>query len=210
MKPKALFVLGSLVGGLLTSGAGMGAVLFQDNFDTDAAISILNFNALNNWSVSGGTIDYIRSGGFGITCFGGAGGCVDMDGSTGNAGRITSNQVFSFVTGRTYTLSAQVSGNQRGGLVDFLDAGTDVGSFVGNFGPLASGDPFAPVTLVFTPSSDFSARIFFEGLGGDNIGPILDNVVLSDNQQNGIPEPATLLLAGIGIAAMGLGRRKRD
>ena len=74
----------------------------------------MNFNGLINWTVSGGTIDYIRSGGFGIACVGGTGGCLDMDGSTGNAGRITSRQLFTFDSGVQYFIELMLSGNQRG------------------------------------------------------------------------------------------------
>jgi hypothetical protein len=43
------------------------AVIFSDNFDTDSAVTVLNFNAFNNWTVVNHpteTVDYIRSGGF--------------------------------------------------------------------------------------------------------------------------------------------------
>jgi hypothetical protein len=96
------------------------AVIFQDNFDADNAASVLNFNSLINWDVSGGTIDYIRNGGFGIGCVGGTGGCLDTDGSTGNAGRITSKSIFTFDAGVDYFIDLSLSGNQRGGASDSL------------------------------------------------------------------------------------------
>ena len=81
------------------AGPAFAGVVFSDNFDSDRSSSALNFDSLLNWDVSEGTIDYIRNGGWGINCAGNSGGCLDMDGSTGNAGRITSKQSFSFASG---------------------------------------------------------------------------------------------------------------
>lgn len=190
------------------------AIVFSDNFDTDAASSILNFDSLINWTVSGGTIDYIRSGGFGINCAGGTGGCLDMDGSTGNAGRITSRQVFTLDPGLIYTWQFEVSGNQRGGASDSLlygliDASTDTDLVSYVIGPLAPSAPFATYTLNIIPGTDpITLRLFFEGVGGDNIGVILDNVVLRDNRTANVPEPATLLLSGLALLAAGAVRRR--
>jgi hypothetical protein len=176
---------------------------------------VLNFNSLINWTVApGGTIDYINDadGGFGISCFGGAGGCLDMDGSTGSAGRITSKTLFSFTAGVTYTLSGEISGSQRSGS-DSVNFGLDDGTTTATAGPLASNAPFSLFSIVFTPGADFAAHLFFAGVGGDNIGAILDNVSLADNQNGGggtTPEPGTLLLAGLALASAGLVRRRKS
>jgi hypothetical protein len=186
------------------------AVIFSDNFDTDSAVTVLNFNAFNNWTVVNHpteTVDYIRSGGFGISCFGGTGGCVDLDGSTGNAGRMVSNTIFDFEAGVVYTLSAQVSGNQRGGADDAFEMGVEGLASVA-LSPIAPSDPFTTRTLSFVSALPFSGRLFIQdgNPGGDNIGPILDNVVLSDNRT--VPEPGTLALLALGLAVLAIRRRE--
>jgi hypothetical protein len=188
------------------------AILFQDNFDSDHVSSVLDVASLNNWTISNGTVDYIRSGGFGITCFGGTGGCLDMDGSTNNAGRITSIATYNFLAGVTYTLEAQVSGNQRGGPTDsislgFFDTVAVADAASATYGGIASADPFAPRTIGFTPGSAGTYRLFIEGVGGDNVGVILDNVLLRDDR-TAVPEPATLLLSGLALLAAGAARRR--
>jgi hypothetical protein len=213
MSFKSVATTSALAAALLGAPA-QAAIVFSDNFDADNAASALNFNNLINWTVSGGTIDYIRSGGFGISCFGGTGGCLDMDGSTGNAGRITTRQTFDFDDGVAYTFEFLLSGNQRGGASDTVLFGlvnADTGaesSFTA--GPLAPNAPFATFgTSFFGQSFTGNWRLFIEGVGGDNVGAILDNVVLRDNRTAAVPEPATLLLSGLALLAAGAARRRR-
>src|SRR4051794_7100300 len=85
------------------------AVVFTDNFDTD--IPALNTVPVG-WTVTNGTVDIVASGSYGITC---SGNCVDLDGSTGDAGVLTSNQTFG---PGNFVLSFDLSGNQRGGASD--------------------------------------------------------------------------------------------
>lgn len=212
MHLKSLAIAASLAGALIASPAQAG-IIFSDNFDADNASSALNFNSLINWTVGDGTIDYIRSGGFGISCVGGTGGCLDLDGSTGNAGRITTRQVFDFDDGVQYVFELALSGNQRGGASDSVNFGLineDTGfvSFL-TAGPLAPNAPFATFGGSLM-GQDFSGnwRFFIEGVGGDNVDAILDDVVLRDNRATNVPEPATLLLTAMGLlAAAGVRRR---
>lgn len=195
--------------GTVPAGA---AVLFSDNFDGDSTASTLNFAALTNWTVSDGSIDYIRSGGFGINCVGNAGGCLDMDGSSNNAGRITSKATYTLVGGVTYTLSGLVSGNQRGGANDgiffgLIDTATNTVAFsdtVTGIGPTAAFS--LQSTLVSGATGSF--RLFFEGLGSDNVGVILDNVVFSDSRTSTVPVPGSLALALAALAALTAARRR--
>jgi len=191
-------------------------VIFSDNFDADNSASGLNFNSLVNWTVGSGTIDYIRSGGggFGINCVGGSGGCLDMDGSTRDAGRITSKQVFSFDSGVQYFIDVALSGNQRSGASDSVIVGivqeTTGAQINATFGPLAPNAPFSVFTVDFAGiSAPGSWRLFAEGLGGDNVGAILDNYVLRDVRTATVAEPSTLLLTGVALFAAGVVRRRR-
>jgi hypothetical protein len=104
----------------------------------------LSFNSLISWTVGDGTVDHIRSGGFGINCVGGStGGCLGMDGSTSNAGRIIGRQLFMFDSGVQYFIDLALSGNRRGGAVDSVIFGlireTDRLLVAGFAGPIASG-----------------------------------------------------------------------
>src|SRR5215469_8200682 len=90
------FLIVSCVASALAMGvAHASTTVFTDNFDTEGApgVSILNYGSFANWTVSNGTVDLVAiPNGFGIsTCPGAASGkCVDLDGSTSDAGVMTS------------------------------------------------------------------------------------------------------------------------
>ncbi len=202
-----------LAAGIAMTSPSYSTVLLSDNFDTDAATSILNFNSLINWNVVNGTIDYIRSGGFGISCFGGAGGCIDTLGSNGTAGQVISKQTFLLTPGVNYTLAAEVSGNQRGApanqiTLGFLDLGGNIVALTTISGILST-DPFTLRSIGLSTSAAESVRLFFQSAGTNNVGPILDNVQFRDNITTRLPEPATLALLGIALAGLGFGRRRK-
>jgi hypothetical protein len=162
-----------------TSPSRAAVVLFDDFDAENGGASLLNYAGFANFTVSGGTVDIIGQGGFGLSCVGGAGSCVDLDGSTGNGGTLTTNVFYSFNAGDVVTLSILLSGNQRGGAADEFSFGFNTsvstafnnviitGPFgpaplaVGNLGPgffLGSGRPNAALGLVasgepYTPYS---------------------------------------------------------
>lgn len=181
----------------LSVGSAQATVLFEDDFDDDSAVSVLNFNAFDNWNVVEGTVDYIRSGGFGISCVGGTGGCVDVDGSTGNGGRMETSAIFHFDAETTYVLYVDVSGNQRGGAADFIDIG--FAGFASFSTPVPVDMPWTEFPLAVWSSSAWDARIFIETSSNDNVGPVIDNVRLVTLQ---VPEPATLALSMAALAGL--------
>ncbi|MDO9505828.1 MAG: PEP-CTERM sorting domain-containing protein [Polaromonas sp.] len=190
--------------------AAQAGVLFSDNFDSQGAANALSFNGFTHWAVTDGTVDYIRSGvQYGINCVGNTGGCVDLDGSTLNAGVMSSKVIYDLLAGTTYFFSLDLSGGQvrdEHNTVNFGFAlANDLGSFLASdMVTLARNDPFGTYAVAYTPGSDVSARLVIGNAGGDNVGLILDNVVLTSK----VPEPGTLALLGLGLAAIGLRRRR--
>lgn len=175
------------------------APVFSDNFD--ASVSGLNV-VPTGWTVSDGTVDVV-GGGF---CVSGL--CVDLDGSTGNAGILSRD--FALLGGLDYTLSFDLSGSKRGGGTD--DILITFGTSTLFLDDLAGAAPYTNYSLDFTPGSDGIFAISFANAGGDNIGALLDNVVLtSDDTPNGtVPEPGTLVLLGLGLAGLAFTRRRKQ
>jgi hypothetical protein len=187
-----------LAGLLAGASAAQAAVVFSDDFNADT--QGLNYNAfVNGWAVSDGTVDLIGTGFFDF--YPGNGNYVDLDGSTGNAGVLS--QSLSLTGGTTYTATFLLGGSQRGSsnTVDVM-FGTSSASY-----SLLSADPLAPQSIVFTPGSSGTYTLSFANGGGDNIGAILDDVVVSTSA---IPEPQTyaLMLGGL-VAMFAVARRRK-
>jgi hypothetical protein len=191
--------------GMIASSAQAGVMLFQDNFDTDLGTSSLNFTSFNNWTVDNGTVDYIRSpNSWDINC---AVGCVDIDGSTGNGGRITSNPVFNILAEHTYRLSADISGNQRTASIENLNFGFSDFFATEVINP---GNVFTSYSTIITGLS-FVGSIFFETTSNDNIGAIIDNVALEcvTCEIPTVPEPGVIELLALGLASVGFARKRK-
>jgi hypothetical protein len=198
----------------LVSTSASAVLLFSDNFDAD----VTGLNApggLINWTIDNGTVDVISSGQYGISCVGGTGKCLDMDGTSNNGGRIVSKAVFSLLAGSTYTLNFDVSGNQRNTstdtwIMELLDP-TTLTSIFGTSGAVAGTDPFTTLTTSVTFSGPTDVRLSFSDPGNDNVGYILDNVAFSctGGQCASVPEPGMLALLSTGLLAIGVTRRRR-
>jgi len=199
-------ILNRMIAGIvLTLGcsvAASAAVVFQDNFDTEnGGAGLLNYNSFSNWTVSDGTVDLIGNGFFDF--FPTSGLFVDMDGSTGDAGKITSVAIA--LAPGDYALSYDLAGNQR-------NAGNEqvvveVGS-VSVSHSLTQNVPLTTFIQNFSLGVATVVNISFEGIGnpGDNIGMILDNVVLES--RGAVPEPGTVLLMVISLLGLGVVRRR--
>jgi len=202
-----LAVLVALLIGLHTPAGAV--ILFSDNFDAEpnpGGLAGLNYNAFTKWDVSDGTVDFIAQGDFGLSCAGGSGKCVDMDGTSGDAGRIDTKTTFNLAPG-TYQLSFDFSGNQRGGDPDTLFFGVTNALFAVE--PLVPPDqPFITLSGQFTVLLPTSGTIFFDHAGGDDVGIILDNVVF-ESLTAAVPAPAAGFLLGTGLLVTILRRKFR-
>ena len=184
--------------------ASVGAqTLFFDDFNDETA----GLNRVpTGWTVTDGTVDIIGAG----TVFDfqpGNGLYIDLDGSTGMAGMLSTG--LSFAAGTLYELSFDLAGSHRGDTntvtygVDFDAAlALDVQASA----TLTSEQDFTRFSLLFSTPVATTGRVRFDQLGGDNIGLLLDDVRVAV----AIPEPQTwgLLLAGLALLGFSARRRK--
>lgn len=158
------------------------------------------------WTVMNGTVDIIGSGPNG-TLFDarpGNGYYIDLDGSTSNAGLLSTG--LSFAAGTVYELSFDLSGS--GGHTNTMIYGINFDSALAVDvllpATLPSSQNFTRFSLLFATPVATSGRVVFDHQGGDNNGLLLDDVRVAV-----IPEPQAyaLLLAGLGL--LGFSARRR-
>ncbi len=218
---------------LAAGGTAHAGSLLTETFDGEnGGSSALNYTGFANWTVSSGTVDIIHHGDYGISCYGGAGSCVDLDGSTDQGGVLLTAKSYAFNAGDTVVFSAQISGNQRGSADDGFymgfnfDASTHIASYntgggygaatvfsdvygygFSSSGPmLASNDPFRFYSISFLAAQAGTVQAYIGTLSSDDYGPIVDNVSLGG--PGGAPEPASWALMILGCGAAGVMLRK--
>ena len=177
-------------------------VLFQDNFDSEhGGVGILNYNSFANWTVTDGTVDLIGNGYYDF--YPGNGLYVDLDGSTSNAGVLTSKTSFTFLPTTWYYLYFDLKGSARGS----DEVVTLAVSFAQNSWTIRSDQVMKDWYLSFYSPNTYTTPITFFNAGGDNIGAILDNVRLVQTG-NQVPIPPAILLLGSGLVGLAAVRRR--
>lgn len=184
-------------------GIASATTIFFDDFNGENIR--LNYTDFSNWTVSDGSVDLIGTGSS-WSYFPAYGKYVDMDGSTGDAGKILSTASFNLSAG-DYFLQFDLAGNHRNNYsTDQVTVMVNNGITSQNY-TLRPSDPFQTFTQSFTLASPTSVRLSFEGVGRDNIGMLLDNIRLGKTDP--VPEPATMLLFGSGLAGLAGARLRR-
>lgn len=206
-RARRLVLAASFIAMMMCVAPAQGAVIFSDNFDAEhGGVGILNYSGFSNWAVSSGTVDLIGNGFWDLLP--GNGLYVDLDGSTGNAGTMTSDTIA--LGAGDYILSFALAGNQRGNIPqgvasDTVNVRVDIG-LVSQTYVLPNNSPLTVYSLPFTVGSQTNVNIVFDNAGGDNVGAILDRVSLDTAP---VPEPGTMMLLGSGLVGLaGYGRRR--
>lgn len=184
----ALFITAALA-----CSSASAQVVFQDDFNAENAGSgVLNYFGFANWSITGGSVDLIGNGSWDF--FPGNGLYVDLDGSTGQAGKMAATLLLS---PGDYQLEFKLGGSTRG---DVNQVNVALGGLVDVDYSVASADPLSVRTIDFNVPVGGSMELAFQNAGGDNRGAILDDVKLTS-----IPAPGGMAL----FAAVGLASRRR-
>lgn len=171
-------------------------VVFSDDFNSTG--QQLNQTAFTQWTVTSGSVDVIGDGGSFAFLPAGNFNYVDLNGSSGHPGQLTTKMTFA---AGTYLVSFQLAGSQGGANnVDKADHTTQIGFSLGGTTKsltLHSTDPLGNYSFLF--ASNGGHLSFTDLVGGNpNVGNLLDNVTVS-----AVPESSTWAMMILGFAGLG-------
>ena len=214
MKIAKMFL--AAMAAMLCGAESRAAIVFSDDFNANSpGLGIVSLLPANKWTVVNNVdvLNTASSAGFGFTAGFPAtmsGSVVDLAGSglTDNRGKITTVQSFGDVSGssQAYRVSFRLAGaNRPGGVVDTVRV-----SLGGWFSDVVVSPATGFSTVTLQAASGASGALSFALVTSGNpsrtVGALLDDVALSTEV---IPEPASMLIFGLGAMGLGVVRLRR-
>lgn len=194
---KSLIAAAAFAMGAMWAQASQAAPIFFDDFNSTA--QSLNQYTFAKWDVTAGSVDVIGDGGPYAFLPVGNGNYVDLNGSTGSPGQLTTRQIFA---AGTYTVEFDLAGSRGGaGNVDPASHTTQIAFSIGGTTQSLTLSPTAPLThYSFTFTTTGAGRLSFTDLigGNPNVGNLLDNVSVT-----AVPEPSTWAMMILGFLGVG-------
>ncbi len=173
-------------------------MVFSDNFNTTTT-QALNQTVFTNWTVTSGSVDVIGDGGSYALLPAGNGNYVDLDGSTGVPGQLTTKMTFA---PGTYIVQFDLAGSQGGnGNLDSTSKTTQISFSIGGVTQSITLGPLEGLeTYDYSFTTTAPGQLSFTDLAGgnNNIGNLLDNVVVT-----AVPEARTWVMMVLGFLAIG-------
>jgi len=213
---KRIFIVGFATGIFLmgTFGLSNANLLINGSFESNTNLG--NFwtlfagnSSLPGWSITSGSVDWIQD------YWDASDGDKSLDLNGSSAGTILSDS-FSTIIGQQYDVTFDMAGNYAGGMDEkhlTVSAGGSSQDFsFDTTGHSSSDMGWETMTWSFTATST-QTQLQFSGWTSDGPynGAALDNViVLEANSPNPVPEPATLLMFGTGLAGLAGWRKRKN
>jgi hypothetical protein len=198
----------------LACSANAGAVVFQDNFSASGAPGYIQDDTTlgslfsgANFSLTSGSVDLNGASFYSSLCQGTANYCIDTTGAGSLYGTITSTSIS--LSPGTYLLTFDLFGWSYQGLNENGQVNVTLGTLVNQTYNTTGSVPFSgPDSILFTVASSTSASLVFTDTGNNHTasfaGSVLDNIEL-----HAVPEPSSLLLAGVAMAGLAAIRFRR-
>jgi hypothetical protein len=148
-------------------------VLLEDNFESENGRKPqLNYVGFKNWDVIQGSVDLIGRGFWDY--FPDHGLYIDLDGTTRQAGTLSSKKIFRLEPG-IYQLEFDLAGNPLSGP---NAVNVRLGRVYNEVFTLSQKEPFRKITRQISVSATEECKLVFQHAGGDNEGLFLDNIRL--------------------------------
>lgn len=197
-------LLGAAIGSILVL-AGADAGVIPNQFDSEhGGVGVLNYTGFADYTVSTGSVDLIGNGFY--DAFAGNGLYVDLAGTTGQFGALTTNTVYG---PGTYLVTIGLGGTIYAGVSDGAILSWNTGSIEWDL----SGLDTASYSFLVTLTSASAFTVADAGKSGNaNIGATLFGLSIDPAPgETVVPEPLTLSLMGAGLlGAFGLRRKRKS